>query len=247
VKRLLDRRILVVGASAGIGRASAVVLGGEGARVALLARREDRLAEAAQEVPGGALALPGDLRDPQVCERSVARAAEALGGLDALVYAAGIAALCPLADADAETWRESLEVNLVAASLVTRAALPHLSRSRGRAVYLSSITALDHPPRRGIPLYVVSKTALDKLVDLWQQEHREIGFTRVSVGDTGATEMGRGWEPEAGGRVVREWIGRGLMFGRAMEPEAVARHVADLLACDEVVAVSRIVPRYRAD
>ncbi len=244
--RLAKRRVLLVGASSGIGRAAAGVLAAEGALLTLAARRADRLAELAAELPGAA-AVPCDVRDPAACEAAVAAAVETRGGLDALVYCSGLAQLLDVAEADADAWRVALETNLVGASLLTRAALPHLAESRGRAVYLSSISSLDHPPRRGMGLYVVSKAALDKLVAVWQVEHPEVSFTRVSVGDTGATEMGRDWDPERGGPQVREWIQRGLLFGRAMDPASVGRHLADLLASEETVAVSRIVPRYRPD
>jgi NAD(P)-dependent dehydrogenase (short-subunit alcohol dehydrogenase family) len=247
VKRLADRRILIVGASSGIGRAIAEEASREGARVAIAARRAEQLKEIAEDLSSGALAVPLDVRDPEACANGTARAVEGLGGLDDLVYAVGTAYLHSLADVDAEAWRESFEVNVSGAALITRAALPHLAESRGRAVYVSSISADDSPPRRGLGPYMVTKAALNKLVEVWQAENHSVGFTRVSVGDTGATEFGKGWDPEATGDRVREWIDQGVMFGRAMEPGAVGRHVIDLLASEECVAASRLVPRYLAD
>jgi len=244
VKRLEGRRILVIGASSGIGRAIGTALGENGARVALAARREDLLHELAATVPGGAVVAPCDVRDGASTESAVGSAVTALGGLDALVYASGRARLMNVADADAETWQELFETNVVGASLVTRAALPHLRESHGRAVYLSSISADDRPPRRGLGLYVVTKAALNRLVDVWQEENREIGFTRVSVGDTGATGFASDWDMTAGGEYVKEWVERGYLFGRAMQPESVARHVVDLLGSAEAVPVSTIVPRF---
>jgi NAD(P)-dependent dehydrogenase (short-subunit alcohol dehydrogenase family) len=244
MKRLLDRRALVVGASSGIGSAIAIALGSEGARVAVAARREQRLEEIARAVPGGAVVARCDVRDPDSCEAAVAAAVEQLGGLDVLVYAAGRALLVPVAEADAQAWREIFETNVSGASLVTRAALPHLTASQGRALYLSSISADDRPPRRGLGLYVVSKTALNRLIDVWQEEHRAVAFTRLNVGDTGSTEMASGWDRERGGECVREWIDKGFMFGRSMLPDSVARHVVELLASEEAVSESTIVPRF---
>jgi NAD(P)-dependent dehydrogenase (short-subunit alcohol dehydrogenase family) len=244
VKRLADRRVLLVGASSGIGRATASALGSEGARVALTARRADRLGEVAQEVPGGALVLPCDVRDPVACESVVAQAGEGLGGLDALVYVAGVPEFRYLREAGAEDWRRSLETNLVGAALMTRAALAPLAESQGRAVYVSSIAPYDHPPRRGLGLYITSKAALDTMVAVWQAEHHDIAFTCVNVGDTGATEMGVHWDQERGGDQIREWIQQGVMFGRAMKPESVGRHLVDLLAAEEAIPVSSIVPRF---
>jgi NAD(P)-dependent dehydrogenase (short-subunit alcohol dehydrogenase family) len=244
MKRLENRRILIIGASSGIGRAAAPILANEGARIALAARRKDLLEELAAVVPGGAAVTPCDVRDPKSCENAVAQAVEALGGLDALVYATGRAQLVDIADAGHDIWSEIFETNVIGASLVMRAALPHLVESRGRALFLSSISADDRPPRRGLGLYLVSKAAMNRMIDVWQEEHHAVGFTRLSVGDTGATDMAADWDMTAGGPYVQEWIERGYMFGRAMVPDSVARHIADLLAADEAIPTSTIVPRF---
>ena len=244
VKRLAGRRILVIGASSGIGRALGPALAAEGARVALAARRRDLLEEIARDLPGDAVALHCDVREPASCEAAVADAVMALGGLDALVFATGRAVLLPIAEAEAPVWNEIFETNVVGASLVTKAALPHLERTRGRALYLSSISASDRPPRRGLGLYVVSKAALNRMIEVWQEENRSVSFTRLDVGDTGATEMAAGWDMTAGSEYVQEWIARGFMFGRAMVPHDVALHVADLLASREAIPISTIVPHF---
>lgn len=243
-KRLADRRILVVGASSGIGRALGPAIAAEGAKVALAARRRGLLDEIARDLPSGALTVHCDVRDPASCKGAVAEAVSALGGLDALVFATGRAVLLPIAEADASVWSEVLETNVVGASLITQAALPHLKEARGRALYLSSISASDRPPRRGLGLYVVSKAALNRMIEVWQEENRSVSFTRLEVGDTGATEMAAGWDMTTGGEYVQEWIAKGFMFGRAMVPHDVALHVVDLLASREAVPVSTIVPHF---
>ena len=78
-------------------------------------------------------------------------------------------------------------------------------------------------------------------------EHKSIAFMRINVGDTGATEMASAWDPTAIGGHVGRWVSEGRMFGRVMEPHAIGRHVADLLASSEAVPVSTITPRYAAD
>ncbi len=242
--RLTGRRILIVGASAGIGHATALVLAGEGARLAATARRLDRLDALAAELPNGALTIATDVRDEDACRRTVALVAEELGGIDDLVYCAGIATLRELADADAESWREAFEINIVGASLVTRAALPHLRASRGRALYLSSIAADETPPRRGLALYSTTKLALNRMIECWREEERSISFTRVSVGDTAATEMSSAWDSEALSSYVVEWAAKGFLLGRTMMPEDIGQHVCDLLCSRESVPVSSIVPRF---
>ncbi len=247
VNRLSGRRVLLVGASSGIGRAIAIRLAGEGALLSLAARRAERLEELAGQIHPSPDWTSCDVRDPSACESTVRDCVERWGGLDALVYAAGIAPLAALRDADATSWRSAFETNVMGASLLTRCALPHLVESRGRAVYLSSIAATEKPPRTGLGLYLTTKAALDRLVEVWQAEEQQVGFTRLSVGDTAGTEMAAEWEPAAARRHIEEWVGRGLLFGRTMEPSVVAQHVADLLASGEAVPVSSITPRFAVD
>jgi len=244
VTRLAGRRILIVGASSGIGYATAKLLSEEGAHLAVASRRLDRLEDLAAESPGDVVAVSLDVRDPGACETAVSRAARELGGLDALIYCTGIATLASLVDAEAEAWREAFEINVMGASLVTRAAIPHLRASAGRAFYLSSIAADERPARRGLALYSTTKLALNHLIECWQEEERGVAFTRISVGDTGSTEMASGWDAEAAGDYIREWVAKGNLFGRIMTPDDVANHIADLLVAREAVPTSTIVPRF---
>ncbi|MCP5056440.1 MAG: SDR family oxidoreductase [bacterium] len=239
---LTNKRVLVVGASSGLGRASALGLAREGARVAFSSRRMEPLEAGAKEAGGGAIAVACDVREASSCEAAVVQTVEAFGGLDAIVYATGVARPLLLADADASAWSRSVETNLIGASLITRAAIPHLAETRGRALFLSSITVDDAIPRRGMGLYVVTKTALNRLVEAWQGEHPEISFIRLQVGDTHGTEFGKGWNPEETAH-VRDWLDKGLLFGRSMEPEDVAEQVVWALGTREAIPVMVIQPR----
>ena len=148
------KRLLVVGASAGIGRAAATAAVAAGAGVVFSARRREQL-ETAVAQAGGGVPIVCDVRDAERCEALVAASAKALGGLDALLYVTATSPLARLADTDAETWRTVLETNLVGAALVTRAALPLLS-GHGLAAYVSSDTV--GRPREGLVAYSVSTT-----------------------------------------------------------------------------------------
>jgi NAD(P)-dependent dehydrogenase (short-subunit alcohol dehydrogenase family) len=243
------KRVLVVGASAGVGRAIALTLAAGGARVAVTARRRDLLeavAKEAREAGGDAIAAELDVRDSASCEAAVSRVAAELGGLDAMVYTPGMARPRLLAEADASEWTRMLETNLIGASLITRAALHHLQASRGRALYLSSITADDPVPRRGMALYATSKAALNKLIEAWRGEHPEIAFTRLQLGDTGHTEFGLGWSEEELA-YVQEWVKEGLLFGRFMKPESVAAQVQNILSSTEDIPHFVLQPRRAVD
>jgi NAD(P)-dependent dehydrogenase (short-subunit alcohol dehydrogenase family) len=187
--RLDGCRALVVGASGGLGRAIASRLDAEGARVAVAARRVDLLAQLRDEAGGRPVVVACDVRDPEACARAVDEAVDRLGGLDALVYAPGVAVIAELSRANAVHWHEVLSTNVVGASLVTAAAVPHLEASAGVAVYLSSVSAHLTPPWRGMGLYIASKVALEKCVEVWKLEHPSVRFTTIVAGSTAGGEF----------------------------------------------------------
>jgi NADP-dependent 3-hydroxy acid dehydrogenase YdfG len=199
----------VLGASSGIGRAVAEVAADAGARLAHAARRLDRLQQIAASMRAAgreAHALVCDVALDADCTTAVEGAVAALGGLDALVYAPGISPLVLLDEATRDDWRAVLDANLVGASQVTAAALPHLRASQGRAVFVGSYSARQTLP--GISLYSVSKLALAGLVAAWRMEHPDVDFIHVTLGNTSGTEFAASWAPAIARS--RGWVERGL-------------------------------------
>ena len=216
-------RAVVVGASSGLGRCIAVGLAQRGAQVALMARRVDKLTNAAKEAGSGSLVICCDVTDADSCRRAIDEAASGMGGIDALVYTPGIGSLSRIEDVDVEEWRASFDTNVIGASTTTAAALPHLEASSGAAVYLSSVSASLTPPWPGLSAYAVSKAALDKLIEAWNGEHPGVGFTRVIVGDcaggegdamTGFTD---GWDPELAGELATQWLDQKYIAGNLLD------------------------------
>lgn len=244
-------RVVVVGASSGLGRCIAVGLGRRGASVALLARRRDRLVAAAHEAGERSLAIPCDVTDEASCQTAIAEAGAGLGGIDALVYTPGVGPLRPLADLDAATWRRAFDTNVIGASLITAAALTHLAEAEGVAIYLSSVSASVTPPWPGLGAYAVTKAALDKLVEAWRGEHPRIGFTRVIVGDCaggegpGQTEFNAGWDMELAGEFVQTWIARNYLAGALLDVEELVRMVDTIIRCGPTASIPSltIAPR----
>jgi len=162
--RFRDRSLLVTGASSGIGRATALALGGEGAHVVAAGRRAGRLnevAKAIREAGGGCEIVEGDVRDPAVCEAWVKAAAARSGGLDGLVNAAGVIGSGGLLQTTAEEWDRVMDSNLRSMFLLTRAAAPALIERKGAIVNLSSVAGPRSYP--GLLSYCVSKAAVDQL------------------------------------------------------------------------------------
>lgn len=134
--------VLITGGSGGIGRATAERLG-ESRDVIVNYRRDEEGAAAAvaavEDAGGGAVAVEADVRDPGDAASLVEQAADAFGGLDAVVNNAGIARPSRLEETDPADWRAVIETNLGGAFRVTRAAAPHLREAGGDVVNLSSV------------------------------------------------------------------------------------------------------------
>ena len=240
-------KTVIVGASSGLGRCIGVGLAERGAQVALLARRHDRLVDAAKEAGPGTLAIACDTTDATSCKAAMDEAAAGLGGIDALVYAPAIGPLSRIEDLDADTWRRTFETNVIGASLATAAALPHLRASHGVAAYLSSVSASQTPPWPGLSAYLVSKAALDKLVDAWRTEHPSVGFTRVTVGDCmggegpGMTEFANGWDPDLAAEMGTIWVQRGLIAGSLLEVDELVGVIDTVLRCGATASIPSVV------
>jgi NAD(P)-dependent dehydrogenase (short-subunit alcohol dehydrogenase family) len=245
-------RVVVVGASSGLGRCIGVGLAQGGAQVALLARRRERLVDASKEAGPGAVVLECDVTDPESCRTAIEEAASALGGIDGLVYTPGIGPLVRLEDTDAEQWRQVFDTNVIGASLVTAAALPHLAASSGTAVFLSSVSASQTPPWPGLGAYAVSKAALDKLVDAWRAEHPEVGFTRLVVGECAGGEgdsvtgFADGWDGDLAVELAPIWISRGYMTGTLMPVERLVNVVGMVLQAGAVDSIPTVIVAPRA-
>ncbi len=223
---LAGKRMAVVGASSGIGRAIAVSAVAAGAEVVLAGRRADKLAEAVAEA-GGGHAVVADVCRPEDCARLVAEAVAAVGGLDLVVYAAGYAPLRPLADTDPTDFADIFETNVVGVHEVVRAALPHLAPGSIVAV-LSSETV--GRPRRALGAYSASKAALEELLRAWRAEHHDVRFSCLAVGATVPTDFGNAFAPEHLGPAYEDWVRNGFMQAEFMATAEVGAFVVDALA-----------------
>jgi NADP-dependent 3-hydroxy acid dehydrogenase YdfG len=236
------RRLLIVGASAGIGQAVAEMAVENGARVAVAARRAERLADLVATLGEAAVAVPGDVTVEADCRAIVERGVEALGGLDALVYVTGVSPLKPIAEAGAQDWHQVLATNVVGAALVAAAATPHLLESRGKALFVSSKST--RAPFPGLGLYSTSKVALDALIRCLRAEHPDLDVTRVVVGNTVGTEFASAWDPEIMGRMLEQWAASGVLGSAGMmHPRQVAQAILAVVAArayiDDIAVIDR--------
>lgn len=189
---------LVTGASSGIGTATARRLAEEGASVALVARRRDRLEALATEIEkagGTALAVEADITDRAQAEAAVLQTVERFGRLDNLVNNAGLMLLGPIVGADVEEWERMIAVNVKGLLYTTRAALPHLlqtaeqdPRQVADIVNISSIAG--RVAWNGFGVYNLTKFGVNGFTESLRQEVTQ-RHVRVGVLEPGevATEL----------------------------------------------------------
>jgi NAD(P)-dependent dehydrogenase (short-subunit alcohol dehydrogenase family) len=179
--RLGGKAALVTGASSGLGRATAIALGRAGADVALVARSQGELDSVKEEVSKigcRALTLPVDLASVDETAEAVRRTVEALGRIDVLVNAAGTDAPGTVEELDVEGWDRTLDVNLRAPFLLSKAAFPHMREAGGGIIVnISSVAG-----KRGwanASAYCASKFGLTGFTEALADEGKEHGIRAI--------------------------------------------------------------------
>jgi NAD(P)-dependent dehydrogenase (short-subunit alcohol dehydrogenase family) len=218
---LTSARLLVVGASAGIGRAFAHHAAAMGAQVCVTARRADKLAELE-----GCHAITADITDPADCRHLVDEVVERFGAIDLLFHAAGAGTMARIADADPAAWARDYAVNVIGPTRITAAALPHLAPD-ALVTFLSSESTGE--TRWGMSAYTASKAALDATIRSWRVEHPERRFQRIVMGATMPTDFGTGFGEEVLTTAFDRWAAAGVSM-TSMETDDVGRHLAETLA-----------------
>jgi 3-oxoacyl-[acyl-carrier protein] reductase len=175
---------VVGGSSDGIGKAVAAVFAREGARLVINGRREDILAQATQELirehSAQVESVQADLSLPEGCQRLVDRAVERFGGIDALVTNTGGPPSKPFEQLTDDDWDAALDLVLMSAVRLIRAALPHLRESGGSIVNLTSISV-----KQPIAGLVLSNSIRPGVVGLGKTLATELAASGVRVNDVG--------------------------------------------------------------
>lgn len=225
-RTLAGKRVVVVGASAGIGRAFAVRAGKEGADLLIAARRRERLDEVAAEAGCGRV-VAADVQSREDCGRLADVARTTLGAIDLLFISVGYAPLRMFADTSSEDWMDVMRTNVVGVHHVIKCCLPVLAPAAIVGA-LSSETV--GQPRTALGAYSSSKAALAESLNAWRTEHPGFRYCCVTVGGTVPTEFTAAFDPELLGVVVRDWVARGLLQETLMSPDDVADMLAGTFA-----------------
>jgi ribitol 2-dehydrogenase len=160
---LKDKIVLVTGGSSGIGRAMARALAAEGAKIVLVGRSAERLAETAKSLPTEALPIAADLTKPAEVDRIVAEAQARFGRIDILLPNAGLYIPGDVAEGDPDAWDELIAVNVSSVFRLVRAVLPGMiERGDGHVLITSSVSG--HQAIQWEPIYSASKHAIQSFV-----------------------------------------------------------------------------------
>ena len=226
-----DKIALITGASSGIGKAASVRLAQEGIRMAVTARDDKALfktAEAVEEAGSEALCIPADLSNPDAVVTVVDTTVTRFGRLDILVNAAGIIGSGTVETTPLEAYDAMMNINLRAVFLMMQAAIPHLVKTRGTIVNVSSVTGLRAFP--GVLAYCVSKAGVDQLTRCAALELAPKGV-RVNAIDPGVIRTNlhrRGGMDEKAYAAFVEHSRTTHPLGRIGEPEEAAELIAFL-------------------
>jgi len=245
-QRLTGTVALVTGASSGIGEATAVALAEEGATLALVARRRDKLEALAERLggPDRALVILADVADPDQAAAAVERAVSELGRLDTLVNNAGVMLLGPIVGAPIDEWQRMVNLNVLGLLYCTHAALPHLlkaaegePRSVADVVNVSS-TAGRHA-RLNSGVYNATKFGVGAFSESLRQEvtTRHVRVTLIEPGAT-ATELAFHNRPE-----ILEEMAKTFGAIEIMQAEDIANSIRYAVTQPRHVAVNEILIR----
>jgi NADP-dependent 3-hydroxy acid dehydrogenase YdfG len=246
-ERLDGTVALVTGASSGIGAATARALAEQGAAVAIVARRKDRLeqvSEAISQKGGRSLVIEADVTEKAQAEDAVKRTVAELGRLDTLINNAGVMLLGPVVDAPVNEWERMISLNLLGLLYTSNTALPHLiaasESSRRRVADLINISSVaGRVPRSGSGVYNMTKFGVGAFSESLRQEltGRHI---RVSVVEPGAvaTELSSHLRSE-----IREQALKRFRDIETLQAEDIADAIQYIVTRSRHIAINEILIR----
>ncbi|MEA2178853.1 MAG: hypothetical protein QOG77_2150 [Solirubrobacteraceae bacterium] len=238
---------LVTGASSGIGEATALALAGEGASVALVARRGDRLVELAKEIEqagGTAIPMEADVTDAAQPAKIVERTVRELGRLDTVVNNAGVMLLGPIVDAPLDEWERMIDLNVKALLRVAHAALPHLLKAaqtgpREVADLVNVSSVAGRRASEGGGVYQLTKHAIGAFSESLRQEVAK-RHVRVSLVEPGAvaTELLGHVREEVRSHAEQRFAGV-----ERLESEDIADAIAYIVTRRRRIAINELLVR----
>jgi clavulanate-9-aldehyde reducatase len=238
-----DKVVAITGASSGIGEATALACVKAGAKVALGARRRDRIDELAQRIRadgGEAVAIETDVTDEASARAFVEGAREQLGGLHGLVNNAGVMLLGPVEGADTDQWRTMVQVNCLGLLYCTHAALPVMrEEGAGHIVNVSSVAG--RVASLGSAVYNLTKWGVVGFSEGLRQEalHANVRITIIEPGFVETELQGH----NEGSPIVMEAMGKMREQIDPLQAPDIADAIAFALTRPQHVAINEVLIR----
>jgi NADP-dependent 3-hydroxy acid dehydrogenase YdfG len=231
-----SRVAVITGASSGIGEATARALAADGHRVALIARRTERIEALADELGDDALAIEADVTNRDAIAAAAQRVQEEAGGADILVNNAGVMLLGPFSSEQSADYRQMLEANLLGAITVTELFLDQLRDGGGDLVNISSVAG--RTARPGNAVYAATKWGINGWSESLRQELQP--DVRVMVIEPGAvaTELAEHITHAETKRATEEFV-----KDTAIKPEDIAEVIAFAIARPQRMTLNEILVR----
>lgn len=231
MNRFDGKVVIVTGAGSGIGAATAKRFLSEGASVVLNGRRKEKLEETADGFDSQRILLhDGDVSDETYVQRLVEDTVAKFGRIDVLVNNAGVAAFGPILNSTTEQWRRVMSIDVDGVYFATRTALPHLLKTRGSIVNVSSVSGLGGD--WGGSIYNAAKGAVTNLTRALALELGSQGV-RVNAVNPSLTSTEMTAEFETNEPLIAKFKDR-LPIGRGAKPEEVASVIAFLASEDAI-------------
>jgi NADP-dependent 3-hydroxy acid dehydrogenase YdfG len=230
------RVAVITGASSGIGAATARALAADGYRVALLARRLNRIEALAEEIGNAAIAIHADVTDRDALVAAADRVQGDLGGADVLVNNAGTMLLGPFSSEQRSDYRNMVEVNLLGAITATEVFLEQLKDGGGDLINISSVAGRTARPTNGV--YAATKWGINGWSESLRQEL--LPDVRVTLIEPGvvATELPTHITHEATRQAVQEGYG-----AATVTPDEIAEVIAFVLSRPRHLAINEVLLR----
>jgi NADP-dependent 3-hydroxy acid dehydrogenase YdfG len=241
---LKGKNALITGASSGIGEATALMLGKAGVKVAIVARRKDRLDDLAKRIKssgGEALVIEADVTDKKICQKVVNETLSKLDHIDILVNNAGVMLLGPSANAPLEEWEQMIKLNLLGLLYMTYATLPSMrKRKSGHIVNISSVAGRTNTA--GSAVYNATKWGVNAFTESLRQELvGEKSGIRTTIIEPGAvaTELISHNRPEVQESLKDRWKD----MKKRLEADDIARGIVYAVSQPLHVNVNEILIR----